>query len=46
MEECPNKQKNFEQCSCSADDCDRKGICCECVAYHRSEGQLPACMKK
>lgn len=34
---------NKKNCNCSYDPCSRKGICCECVAYHRSQNQLPAC---
>lgn len=40
--ECNNKTKNLERCNCSY-SCSRKGICCECIAYHRSMNQLPAC---
>jgi len=29
-------------CSCTY-PCQRKGICCECIAYHRGAGELPAC---
>jgi len=37
------KQDNLEMCNCSYEGCPRKGICCECIAYHRKKGQLPAC---
>jgi len=37
------KQKNLESCPCTYPDCPRKGICCECIAYHRERGELPAC---
>jgi len=37
------KDKNLEKCNCSYTPCARKGICCECVAYHRKSRQLPAC---
>lgn len=39
---CQNKEKNLEYCNCSY-PCSRKGICCECLAYHRDMNQLPAC---
>ncbi len=42
---CPNKEKNLERCPCTYEPCSRKGICCECIHYHRSQGQKPACMK-
>lgn len=37
------KTKNITQCNCSYEPCSRKGICCECIAYHRKNGELPAC---
>ncbi|HKL17186.1 MAG TPA: DUF6485 family protein [Patescibacteria group bacterium] len=37
------KQDNLKSCPCSYPDCPRKGICCECIAYHRKRGELPAC---
>lgn len=40
---CPNQQKNLAKCNCSYSPCSRKGICCECLHYHRSMGELPAC---
>lgn len=39
--ECKQKQ-NVKNCNCSY-DCEKKGICCECVAYHRARKELPAC---
>ena len=43
MKECPNRKQNLVNCNCSFNPCSRKGICCECVSYHRQNGQLPAC---
>ncbi|MFC1482732.1 DUF6485 family protein [Candidatus Margulisiibacteriota bacterium] len=40
---CPIKQKNMEICNCTYEPCSRKGICCECMAYHRKSYELPAC---
>tara|TARA_Y100000310_G_scaffold309148_1_gene352989 strand:+ start:3705 stop:3896 length:192 start_codon:yes stop_codon:yes gene_type:complete len=37
------KESNLENCNCSCPSCPRKGICCECVAYHRERKELPAC---
>jgi len=42
MMEC-KKEKNLKGCNCTYNPCARKGICCECIAHHRSKGQLPAC---
>lgn len=40
--ECPNKQKNLENCTCTY-SCGKRGLCCECVAYHRAANQIPGC---
>ncbi len=40
---CERKTKNMENCNCSYDPCPRKGICCECLTYHRNKNELPAC---
>lgn len=36
------KEHNLTFCNCSY-PCSRKGMCCECVRYHRQRGELPAC---
>jgi hypothetical protein len=41
--DCPNYEQNMAICNCSYDACAKKGKCCECIAYHRRAGQLPAC---
>ncbi|MBI5190233.1 MAG: hypothetical protein HZA22_06125 [Nitrospirae bacterium] len=35
--------KNKKSCTCTYEPCPRKGICCECVAYHRKSGEIPGC---
>lgn len=42
-ERCSNFTINMRDCNCSYDPCPRKGICCECISYHKNMGQLPAC---
>ena len=37
-----NKEKNMNFCNCSY-PCDKKGVCCQCLTYHREKGELPAC---
>jgi len=37
------KEANLQRCNCTYEPCSRKGMCCECVAYHRALGELPAC---
>ena len=36
------KEANLRDCNCTF-ACSRKGVCCECIAYHRRLGELPAC---
>lgn len=36
------KEKNLNYCNCSY-RCSKKGICCDCIASHRRNGELPAC---
>ena len=35
-------EANTASCNCTY-PCERKGICCECISYHRGAGELPAC---
>ena len=37
------QNENLKNCPCSYPNCPRKGICCECVRYHREKQELPAC---
>jgi len=41
--ECNIKQ-NMKNCNCSYNPCSRKGKCCECIAFHKNSGELPACL--
>ncbi|HOW59728.1 MAG TPA: DUF6485 family protein [Candidatus Omnitrophota bacterium] len=34
---------NKKRCNCSYEPCSRKGMCCECLAYHQRQNELPAC---
>ena len=36
-------RENLKHCPCTWEPCDKKGICCECIRYHLSRGELPAC---
>lgn len=40
---CPNQTRNSTACNCTYQGCPKHGICCECIAYHRKNGELPAC---
>lgn len=37
------KDENLARCNCTYEPCDRKGICCQCIAYHLRSRDLPAC---
>ena len=37
-------QKNLGRCPCTYEPCGRKGRCCDCIAYHRTRGQIPGCL--
>lgn len=37
------KDSNKAACPCTYEPCSRKGACCDCVAYHRRNGELPGC---
>ncbi|MCG8430922.1 MAG: DUF6485 family protein [Candidatus Omnitrophica bacterium] len=43
MADCRNLKRNKEMCNCTYAGCPRHGVCCECLAYHRRSGELPAC---
>jgi hypothetical protein len=43
MKECPNQSANLARCTCTYEPCERKGLCCECLSYHRAKDELPAC---
>lgn len=36
------KESNKANCSCTY-PCDKRGMCCECVAFHRERGEIPGC---
>ena len=36
------KEVNAKSCNCTY-PCDKKGICCDCISYHRGRDELPAC---
>lgn len=45
MDKCENYEKNLAACTCASETCPRKGKCCECVAHHKKNGGLPACLR-
>jgi hypothetical protein len=36
-------QANKLICNCTYEPCERKGKCCQCIAYHLEYNELPAC---
>ena len=42
---CLNFDANMDRCPCTAEKCERKGVCCECMARHLEKGGLPACAR-
>ena len=41
MKDCTFEENRFN-CNCTY-PCSKKGICCECISYHRRIAELPAC---
>ncbi len=37
------QDKNLTSCNCTYEPCSRKGVCCECIRFHLSSRELPAC---
>ncbi len=42
MSKC-NQEERTTSCACSYPGCERRGKCCECVAYHLVMNELPGC---
>ena len=40
--ECKYK-RNLNICNCTYEPCPTKGVCCDCLAKHLRNRQLPAC---
>ena len=40
--DCPNQEEKRKDCACTY-SCERRGKCCECLAYHLKNRQLPGC---
>jgi hypothetical protein len=41
--DCSNTGINRPRCTCTYPGCSRHGVCCDCVAYHRQNDELPGC---
>ena len=38
------QEENSGRCTCTAQDCERRGICCDCLTTHLSGRTFPACV--
>jgi hypothetical protein len=49
---CPNRDKIKAYCSCPKTDCERHGLCCECITNHKNkvdsayEKRFPHCLRE
>jgi len=43
LKQCKQKE-NLKHCTCTYPGCDKKGICCECIKYHRESNEIPGCL--
>jgi hypothetical protein len=41
---CLNLAENLKYCTCTYTSCGKRGLCCECIAYHRKNGEIPGCL--
>ncbi len=37
------KEENKIDCTCTYMSCSKRGMCCDCVAHHRENGEIPGC---
>jgi len=44
MADCPNRERNLKDCTCTYTACGKHGLCCECIAQHRAVGEIPGCL--
>ena len=42
---CPNIETNKANCTCPSLDCQRHGLCCQCIAAHTEKDSLTHCLK-
>ena len=42
MDPC-KKATTLKRCTCTYEPCPRKGLCCDCIAYHLASRELPGC---
>jgi uncharacterized protein DUF6485 len=37
------REANLARCNCTSEGCERRGICCDCLASHLACRTFPAC---
>lgn len=37
-------EDRIKHCPCTYMSCDKRGNCCQCVAYHKDRGEIPGCL--
>lgn len=37
------KDKTAKRCACTYSGCSKRGTCCDCLAYHLANRELPGC---
>lgn len=38
------KNENKIDCTCTATTCLSRGVCCDCIRYHREQNEVPGCL--
>jgi len=38
-------ENNREQCACPAENCERRGFCCDCLRAHLGKKSPPTCIR-
>lgn len=41
--DCKKDRNAKSRCTCTYTSCDKRGVCCDCIAYHLANRQLPGC---
>ena len=44
--DCANIDRNREHCPCGEVDCDKHGVCCECIVAHTDNDSFPSCVRE
>lgn len=40
------REENSKHCPCAYTGCEKHGLCCVCLDYHRAMGEVPGCYYK